>query len=80
MVKIVSFYYILVQICILALAVIGYVIWDKRYRKNHGSSVPVGFDKTEEITIDPSNGKRLRVYYNSETGERYYHEEKSIEK
>ena len=69
--------YILVQISIVILAVIAYVVWDKRYRKNHGLGVPAGFEKTEEISIDPSNGKRFRVYYNSRTGERFYHEEKS---
>jgi hypothetical protein len=74
--KIFSFY-ILVQIFVVIFAVLTFVIVDKRYRKNHGLDVPVGFDKTEEITIDPVDGKRLRVYYNSRTGERFYHEEKS---
>ena len=69
-------FYILVEICIVIFAVMGYVIWDKRYRKNHGSDVPKGFERTEEITIDPSDGRKLRVYYNSRTGERFYHEEK----
>ena len=77
MIKIVSSY-ILVQICIVIFAVISFVIWDKRYRKNHGLNVPKGFEKTKEITIDPSDGRRLRVYYNSKTGERFYHEEKTI--
>jgi hypothetical protein len=68
--------YVLVQLSIVVVAIVAYVIWDKRYRKNHGLSVPMGFEKTEEITIDPSNGKRFRVYYNSKTGERFYYEEK----
>lgn len=68
--------YILIQICVVIFAVVGYVIWDKRYRKNHGVDIPEGFEKTEEITIDPSDGRKLRVYYNSETGERFYHVEK----
>jgi len=76
MAKIAGFY-IFVQICIAFFAVIAFVIWDKRYRKNHGLGVPSGFEKTSEITIDPSNGKRFRVYYNRRTGERFYHEEKS---
>jgi len=74
--KTISFYF-LIQMCIVILAVISFIIWDKRYRKNHGLDVPEGFEKTEEITIDPSDGRRLRVYYNSRTGERFYHEEKS---
>jgi len=72
--KFVSFY-TLIQICIVIFAIISYVILDKRYRKNHGSDVPAGFEKTDEITIDPNNGKRMRVYYNPDTGERFYHEE-----
>jgi hypothetical protein len=68
--------YFFVQISIVVFAIVAFVIWDKRYIKNHGLGVPVGFEKTEEITIDPSNGKRFRVYYNSKTGERFYHEEK----
>ena len=59
------------------LVVITYVFFDKRYHKNHGPDIPDGFEKTEEISIDPTNGRRLRVYYNSKTGERFYCEEKS---
>ena len=68
---------ILFQISIVIFAIIVFFVWDKWYRKNHGLDVPNGFEKTDEITIDPSNGKRFRVYYNSTTGERFYHEEKS---
>jgi len=74
--KIVDFY-ILAQVCIVIFAVIAFVIWDKRYQKNHGLDVPKGFEKTEEISIDPSDGRKLRVYYNVKTGKRFYHEEKS---
>lgn len=68
--------YILLELGVLVLLlIISLVFWDKRYRKNHGASIPAGFVKTEEITVDPGNGKRLRVYYNPDTGERFYHEE-----
>jgi len=40
--------YIIVQMCIVILVVIVSVIWDKRYRKNHGLDVPEGFEKNEE--------------------------------
>ncbi|MGE5450126.1 MAG: hypothetical protein ACM3PA_01965, partial [Methanomassiliicoccales archaeon] len=53
--------YVLAQISILILAVVSYVFWDKRYRKNHGSNIPRDFEKTEEITVDPQTGTRLRV-------------------
>lgn len=74
--KVLNFYFIF-EVFIVILAVITYVFWDKRYRKNHGLDVPDGFEKTEEVIIDPSSGKRLRVYYNSRTGERFYREENS---
>ncbi|MBU3182769.1 hypothetical protein [Clostridium psychrophilum] len=70
-------FYFIFEISIVIFAVITYVFWDKRYRKNHGSDIPEGFEKTEEISIDPSDGRRLRVYYNKITGERFYFEEKS---
>ena len=70
-------FYILLQLGLVVFAVISLLIWDKRYRKNHGSNVPAGFEKTEEVTIDPNNGKRFRVYYNPKTGVRFYHEESS---
>jgi hypothetical protein len=69
-------FYVFVQIVIVIAAIAAYVFWDKRYRKNHGFDVPKGFEETDEITIDPSNGKRFRIYYNNITGERFYHEEK----
>lgn len=68
-------FYMLILIGIIILAVLSLVIWDKRYGKNHGENVPMGFEKTEEVNIDPNNGKRFRVYYNPNTGERFYHEE-----
>jgi len=60
---------------VILLAVISLVFIDKRYRKNHGFNVPAGYERTEEVTIDPKNNKRFRVYYNEKTGERFYHEE-----
>ncbi|AGF54388.1 MULTISPECIES: hypothetical protein [Clostridium] len=67
--------YVLVEVGIVIFAVVSFVFLDKRYKKNHGSKVPNGFKRTEEVTIDPTTNKRLRVYYNSATGERFYHEE-----
>ena len=67
--------YAFVEVGILIFAVISLVFWDKRYRKNHGSIIPNGFKRTEEVTIDPNTNKKLRIYYNTTTGERFYHEE-----
>lgn len=75
--SIVIIFYIFIEIIAVIFAIMTYVFWDKRYHKNHGSDIPTGFEKTEEVTIDPSDGRRIRVYYNSKTGERFYCEEKS---
>ncbi|WP_407305786.1 hypothetical protein [Desulfosporosinus sp. SB140] len=68
--------YIFVELILIIFAVITFVVWDKRYRKNHGIDVPRGFEKTEEVSLDPNSGEKLRVYFNSKTGERFYHTEK----
>lgn len=62
-------------IVLIVIAVLSLLIWDKRYKANHGKDIPEGFEKTEEVIIDPTNRKKLRVYYNSNSGERFYHEE-----
>ncbi len=67
--------FILYPLCGLILVILSLVFWDKRNQKNHGLDVPAGFEKTDEITIDPTNGKKYRVYFNSSNGERFYHEE-----
>ena len=59
---------------LLILALLSWFIWDKRYRRNHGTDIPKGYVATEEIFIDPVNGKKLRVYYNPQTGNRFYFE------
>ena len=59
----------------LILVIISIAFIDKRYRKNHGKQIPKGFERTEEVTIDPNTNVKLRVYYNEKTGERFYHEE-----
>ncbi|MCR3761909.1 hypothetical protein [Clostridium felsineum] len=73
--EIVGLIYFMIIIGMIILAIITYLVFDKRYHKNHGKQIPAGFEKTEEITIDPSDGRKLRVYYNKQTGERFYFEE-----
>lgn len=68
-------FYAFIILAVIVLSIVSLLIWDKRYRKNHGSNIPSGFERTEEVTIDPSTDKKLRVYYNSSTGERFYHDE-----
>lgn len=68
--------YILEFIAVIILLLLGYFIYDKRLSRNHGDSVPKGFKMTDEINIDPVSGEKTRVYYNPETGERFYKKEK----
>ena len=48
--------------------------WDKRYRKGR-RDIPPGYERTEEVFIDPVDGDKIRVYYNPKTGERFYSHE-----
>ena len=64
---------------LLALAVIvplSWFVWDKRYHHGQGPEIPPGFKPTSELSIDPVDGRRLRVYYNPQTGDRLYRAEK----
>ncbi|MGG0666667.1 hypothetical protein ABE042_21550 [Viridibacillus arvi] len=65
------FQFSIVFVCIL----LGYFIFDKRYKRNHGKKVPKGFEVTNEVNLDPVTGEKIRVYYNAETGERFYRKE-----
>jgi len=76
MMKFIIGYYLLSAIVIIVCVLLGYFIYDKRVNRNHGKDVPDGFQKTEEINIDPVTGEKTRVYYNSTTGERFYKKEK----
>jgi hypothetical protein len=65
---------LLVYAVLILIALLSWFIWDKRYRKNHGTTIPEGYVATEEVFIDPVNGKKISVYYNPQTGNRFYHE------
>ncbi|WP_245208840.1 hypothetical protein [Gottfriedia endophytica] len=54
---------------------LGYFIYDKRFNRNHGVDIPKGFERTEEVNLDPVTGEKTRVYYNPDTGERFYKKE-----
>jgi hypothetical protein len=56
------------------IALLSWFIWDKRYRMNHGADIPKGYLPTPEVFIDPISGKKLKVYYNPQSGDRFYHE------
>jgi len=69
-------YYVLQVFIIIICLLLGYFIYDKRFKHNHGTKIPDGFQSTEEINIDPVSGEKTRVYYHPETGERFYKKEK----
>lgn len=69
-------FYVILGGALLIVVIISIAFIDKRYRKNHGSQIPKGFERTEEVMIDPNTNVKLRVYYNEKTGERFYHEER----
>lgn len=65
-----------IQFFIFLILIIGsWFVWDRRFKTKHGQKVPKGYTRTNEISIDPTTGKRLVVYFNQETGERFYKEE-----
>ena len=63
---------LVVLICLL----LGFFIYDKRFNRNHGVEIPKGFEPTNEVNLDPVTGEKTRVYYNKESGERFYKKEK----
>ncbi|WP_391118949.1 hypothetical protein [Psychrobacillus sp. L3] len=68
--------YIVQIIAVIACILLGYFIYDKRFNRNHGTEVKEGFERTEEVNLDPVTGEKTRVYYNPKTGERFYKKEK----
>ncbi|MDC0705496.1 MULTISPECIES: hypothetical protein [Priestia] len=75
MVNIIIIYYVVMSVGILILALLSWLIWDKRFRNRQGQGIPNGFIRTDEVMVDPTTNKKLRVYYNHYTGERFYKEE-----
>ena len=56
---------------VIVFAVIGYFLWDRRYR-GHKQGL---FKPTGEVFKDPTSGKMTRVYEDPETGARQYRDE-----
>ncbi len=63
---------------ILAVVIVGIVValfgWD-RYRGNRKITRNSGAKPTDEVFIDPENGRRMRVWYDRGTGQRDYRPE-----
>lgn len=67
--------YVLGFIAFAALAVLSWVIWDRRFKSKDTKQVPPGYVKTDEVFIDPTTQRRISVYYNPQTAERFYKDE-----
>jgi len=66
-----AWFQIVSLVVVIAFAVTGYFIWDRRYR---GASEG-NFKPTSEVFKDPTTGKLTRVYEDPSTGKRQYREE-----
>lgn len=63
---------LIILACVLVFAVIGYFVWDRRYR---GQGDGGALRPTGEVFRDPTSGKLTRVYEDPATGKREYREE-----
>ncbi|WP_397539118.1 hypothetical protein [Rummeliibacillus pycnus] len=72
----IGIYVIFEIIAVLVCILLGYFVYDKRYKNNNETKVPTGFELTNEVNLDPVTGEKTRVYYNPKTGERFYRNEK----
>ncbi len=67
-----------VLLVIAAVVVAGVVIailgWD-RYRSGPRAAHSDEVTPTDEVFVDPATGRRMRVWFNSKTGEREYRPE-----
>ena len=64
-------YQLIGLVVVIVIAVVGYFVWDRRYRGHEQGS----FRPTGEVFKDPTSGKMTRVYEDPSTGQRQYREE-----
>ena len=62
---------VVVLVVVIAFAIAGYFIWDRRYRGETAGN----FKPTNEVFKDPTTDKLTRVYEDPATGKRQYKEE-----
>jgi hypothetical protein len=64
---------------VIAVVVVGVVVaffgWDRYRGSQKGGGNGAGAQPTSEVFLDPTTGQRMRVWYNSKTGEREYRPE-----
>jgi hypothetical protein len=64
-------YQLVALVVVIVFAIVGYFVWDRRYRGDEAGS----FKRTSEVFRDPTSGKITRVYEDPSTGKRQYREE-----
>jgi heme/copper-type cytochrome/quinol oxidase subunit 2 len=74
-IKIIIGWQVISFVILIILGILSWAYYDKRYKKSE-TKVPTGYIWTEEVSIDAVTGKKERVYYNPNTGDRFYKEEK----
>lgn len=62
---------IIIGAVVILFAVVGYFVWDRRYRGEGDGA----FQPTAEVFRDPTTGRMTRVYEDPKTGRRQYREE-----
>lgn len=75
MAAIIGAYFFIQLAGVIVIIVAAWLIFDKRYKHNHSTDVPNGFEETNEVMLDPKDHIKYRVYFNPKTGERFYHKE-----
>lgn len=68
--------YFSLQIALFIVVLIISAFRDRRHEASAEDKVPEGYIKTSEISVDPSTGRKVTVYYNPSTGQRWYKSEK----
>jgi flagellar biogenesis protein FliO len=62
------------QLLIVIIALIGTFLYRHRRLQQYKFQPPFGFQKTNEIFIDPTTGVKQQVWFNPNSGERFYQE------
>jgi hypothetical protein len=60
-----------IALLVIIFAIVGYFVWDRRYRGSKQGT----FQPTDEVFKDPTTGKWTRVYEDPKTGVRQYRDE-----
>ena len=67
----IGFYFIFCPLVIF-ISIIGTVIYRRNRLNRYVKEPPFDFLKTDEVFIDPTTGIKQQVWFNPNTGERYY--------